>query len=772
MGDTDVPAGISLPLDLPSLNLIGSSGSALPFAEVNSVIDSASILHPGRATVTVRNLAAVAEQGFISLTDNVVTRLPGFSRVQIKSGRTGETVFVGNLMKPKRSWSGEHDSMILQYEDDRCFLRKIPMRGCFVYDTAKGKVVFLNSYDAHLNPEGYQNCCVTTPGNTGPFPAGAFIYLFSQLAAQGTWGVNDDSIIGTGDEAGAQPGDGICWTAYRWLQYCISYLTYVMDTGDPQYGRFAVLDSTKINLKCNITNNYYTERKMPDLTFKGKNAAQALHAFEEVNSAYGLRLQYNDDGTSSIVSYIRRKELVAEKKKLFVQVSGTPNFQSVWKGEAESDYSNSVTGTLVEGGRPHIEAEFIWTGLAATSSLVPAWGTITDGGVWSSMGDSTSPRGSQELDFMYIVALAQDINGIAIPNLTPCSPQALALARASYPKVFRAYRLYDNGSTGQRCLRTIMAGAVGGTTDLSTMPWLAWLRPLIEEQLQPYLEYASTAGSLKRANQRVPVRIQVSAKAATTYANLSALLADCYDVGYSNGVRPEKDGFIYFDGLTDDADRAGATPNLYISRLVGYGLDKTSVDPTDSTYPALRAIILNAATVADSLPGNQITVADPGGDYNGIASELDPSVVNPSNSGPALQHYIQNAGFKTEHQVNSKPALDGTLTMTVVQPDGSIGPPTNMPIPAGGVTKELRSDYKQLTWHMARRHEEQARVNRTQKYVLPGCQYAYKAGDFITTLETSDEDIIQVNDFIANIELSYSGAQQITTLHFGGGNVA
>jgi hypothetical protein len=316
-----------------------------------------------------------------------------------------------------------------------------------------------------------------------------------------------------------------------------------------------------------------------------------------------------------------------------------------------------------------------------------------------------------------------------------------------------------------------MKGVARGTTYLSKFPWLAWLRPFLEEQLQPYLEYASNTGSLKRANQRVPVRIQVSPNYAKSYDTPDDAIAACKDVGYNNGVRPEKDGFIYFDGLTDDL-AAGQNVNVYTGLLAGYALlsDVTKVTVTDADYPQLRAIVLNAATVADGLPGNQITIADPGGDFNGIADEIDPSVVA-NGSGPKLQHYIQNPGFKTEHQVNSKPALDGTLT-TVTVKDGSIGPPTNLAIPTGGVTKELRSDYKQLTFHMARRHEEMARVNRVQKYVLPGCQYTYKAGDFITTLTTSDGLVVQVNDFIANVELDFTGPTQQTTLHFGGGNVA
>ena len=771
-GNVIVPQVSSLPLDCPLLLLSGDT--SLPFAEVNTIVDSASILHPGRATVTVRNIAAVAEQGFLTLTKNAVTALPGFSRVRIISGRDGSTAFIGNLLKPKHSWNSHTDAMVLQYEDDRHWLRKIPMRGGFVFDTQKGKTVFLNSYDPHLNPEGYQNCCFTTAGNMGPLPAGEFPYLFTQIAAQGTWGINDDSVVGVGDENNVAPGDAVCWTPLRWLQYVMAFCVYELTTGnDPLEGKFARLDPKKISFKVNLPSNVYTMRKMPDMSFKNKNAAQALHAFEEVCSAYGLRLQYNDDGTSTVTTYIKRADLVTEKRVLFVQTSGSPTFQSVWKAEVESDYTDTVTDTLVEPGRPHIEAEFVWTGDPSTSSLIPAWGTVGSDGKWSRFGDSASPNKSTELDFMYIVALAQDINGTAIPGLVPGSLAALSLARACYPKVFRAYKLWPNSATGQRMLATIMAGVPkgtkGSTTDLSQYPWLGWLRPFLEEQLQPYIEYSSSGvGTLKRATQRVPLRIQLLSACQPT--PLSPVPYTGTDVGYNNGVRPEKDGFIYFDGLTDDVQVNLIYQNLIRAYSSATIPTLTTVNVNDTTYPKQLGLLVNAAIVHDGLPGQKLAINNNGGDPNNIKAELDPSVVGQAQ--PLLQHYIQNPAFKTEHQVNSKPAMDSTLTMVTLQSDGSIGAPTVLPIPATGITAELRSDYKQVTAHLQRRHQEMCRVRRTQKYVLPGVQYAWKAGDFVTNLVTSDGASFSVNDFIANIEHDYTGPEQCSTLHFGGGNVA
>ena len=766
-GTTETPGtGLELPNDMPSLVL--GNGGTLPYADVNFVTDSSDILVPSVAEITIRANSTNMDQTTWTSIDPASPAMPPanpiYGRVQLQSSVTSQTTFLGNLIKPRREWSDKSDQIVLSYEDDRCFLRKMPMRGCLVWDSQTQALKFITGMEPRINPEGYQNATPVQGANG----ANGTCWVFTETAAQGTYGQSDDKTIGSEQ---VTSGQAAAWTPLRWLSYCWLYFNFIVGSqaGAPSGGATASTNWVACNgagskrlfwpsfsIDTNGSSSDYLNRKMPDKSFKGCSMAQALHYFEEICGVYGLKVVPGQNGQSNIISYAKHAAVAVQKKQVYVQKSGTPAFNSLISGMMGTDATDFVVGTLVEGGRPRIESTFVYWPLGATisdnnlitSDIIPAW------------------TAAEELGFMSIAILAINANtGTAIPGLAAGTPEALSAARTSYPRVFRCFCV--NIPTNYNRVNKIMRGYQAGTTMLNDFPYLALFRPLEDNQLQPYLE--TTA--LKRANDRCPIRTTMTWNAATTYGSAPGT-NDLYDMQYNNGCRVEKDGLIYFDGATDDV--TNVLNCIYTNPILGYApVTAGKINNADPTYPSLRYLQINLAVAHDGLPGTLLSLGDTGSgagpaDPNSILQEIDPAVVQNATNGPQLMHYVQNSGFRTEHQVQSFPALDRTLTTATIDSNtGKVTTGVMLKVPAGtGINKELRSDASQMGAHAARRHMEFCKLKRVAKFVLPGVQYQYDSGDFVDFLVGSDGTKLKVNDYIKSVQRDYA-SKQTTTLAFG-----
>lgn len=627
------------------------------FAEVQSVLLSTG-LTPSRAIITLRN-ASAKDEAFAPWSDDsgdfTPKSLKWYSRIKISNDTYGDgvaPVFIGSLVKRRENLSGA--SLTLEYWDDRWLLSKMPLHGCFVYDRLAASVKYIRRYMPHVNPQGYRNCIKVAEDT----------YVFAALAEQATDGkpFNDDDSIGSEDTSDFK---AIYWTPERWLKYVRYFLTQTAPAPLAFPRQWCQLDETKLIFPTpSFHGDAMARRKMPDMDFTGQKALGVIGKTLDVVSSYGLRCEYGANEISYVGFYRRTKAAGAGSEGVAfpLQTSGAAaDIKTVHDGSIESDAVEFHTGGMVHASVPLIEARFKWLGdqtvglttdsaRFAASSLQPAWN-----------------RETEEVYFMRIIQAAQKPDGSAISGLSANTIAAVRLARKAYPKVFRAFRLRDNGGS---LLETIMYGAESVFAD---HPALKTIRPVLEAQLQPYFE----KDGVRLGNTRLPIRVQLTANQDGT---------DFSDVTANEGLRITPDGLIWFDGLSDDAVIGIVSPGV---------IGCTSLTKTHATYPKLKKINLNCAVPTDT----RVSAAHdmflggalgPGfSDPNNVRNEIDESLApgDDASAGPKTMAYVLNHdGFREEHQVTSHPVQDGVLPSFAV--DGS---PQYLAVDSStGITKIVR----------------------------------------------------------------------------------
>ena len=653
-----------------TVSSLSGGGSAYDFAEVLRIEHSGGIV-PGKAFVSVRNLNAADENGHVTLQTAgafAPNCMKFWSRIRISAN--GSTIFIGSLVK-RRDWiSG--NAAIFEFWDDRWLLSKIPIRGALVYDNFDGSVKFLPRYSCRVNPHGYKNCM--RAGSLPGVPDGD-LYVFSELPEQGTQTLANDGAVGNDDSAG--PGQAIYWTPERFLKYLRALALYTPPAA--YLGSWANLDATKLQWNaaaCQFQDGPM-RRMMPDLDFRGQRVLGALQRTLDVTGDYQLSCDYRaGGGQTAIAFYVRDRTLAPSRRSINLQRAGSASdIKTAFDGVAETDASELCTGVVVEGASPKIESEFIYTNNPG-DTLVPVWSAAEQSG------------------FLQIIATGKDLAGNDLPGGSSGSlrnsRQALQAARLSFPKPYRAFQLKGAGLAG------ILAGV--GNSYLNVPVLLDFKTPL-SEQLQPYFE----SSGVKRGRVRVPVRIQVSASAASTVY---------HDVAYNNGFRISDDGIIWFDGLTDDL---AGFDSLYDGSLQNY---------TTGAAPAVRKIKINCAIVHDTRIMAALDVFKDGVDPNGIRDQLDESLNG--SSGPALQHYVLAPdSFQQEQQLASNPVLNGSFAAS----DG--GSPPKLVTLNTPITAVIYDDSAQIKAHAQRRHKDVARFRRSNTWKLPGIRLDFSAGDFI-----------------------------------------
>jgi hypothetical protein len=504
------------------------------------------------------------------------------------------------------------------------------------------------------------------------------MYVFSEISEQGTQTLDNEACAGNDDSAG--PGVAIYWTPERFLKYLRAVALYAPPGA--YSGSWAGLDSTKLlwpAAACQFQDGPM-RRMMPDIDFQGQRLLGAIQTTLGVSGDYQLNCDYAGGGQSIISFYVRDKALAPASKSINLQRAGAAvDIKTVFDGVAETDASELCTGVIVEGASPKIESEFIYTNGGGSDTLLPVWTT------------------QEQNSFLQIISTGKDLTGADLPGGSSGSlkntRRALQAARASYPKVYRAFQLKSDG------LNAILSG-VGGA--LGAFPVLLDFKTPLSEQLQPYFE---TMG-VKRGRVRVPVRIQVSANASSN---------TFHDVLYQNGFRISDEGILWFDGLTDDL--AGAD-NVYDVTLIGY---------TGGDAPALRKIKINCAIPHDTRLMASLDIFRDGSDPNNIRDQIDESLNGAF--GPALQHYVLSPhSFQQEQQVNSNPVLQGSFQTS----DG--GSPPALKTLATPITAVIYDDSQQIAAHAQRRQKDVARFKRTNTWKLPGIRLDYQVGDFIHTV--------------------------------------
>lgn len=719
----------------PVVTSLATGGGAFEFAEVLEIRLSTGVT-PSKAIISFRSASAPDEKARVTMNKNGLDpeTLKYWSRVNIKYN--GQFIFIGNLMKRRESTDAE--AVVFEYWDDRQFLARMPLRGCYVYQSyanAPG-VKYLERYVPFVNPDGRKNCCRTAKDNNA--------YVFTSLSELLTQTLTSDQPVL--DDSGSAPGQSILWTPERFL----SYLCAAANANPPAVykGTWCQIDSNKLVWdSSSIQFQSGTMRNMmPPISFLGKRMLEAIQVTLDVSGEYGMHLDLSNGTTSYLEFHPRTAALASAPKSIFLQRSGSAtDIKTAYKGSAETDASDTTAGTLVLGNPPEIESKFscivnILNGRSfvdeSESTLLPAWTRVGD-----STGNTTqNEKATEEYGFLQIIKTGFSVklvNGAytpdkALPGSTDNgdgtsslahTKQALNFARQSFAKPFRCFQIRAGQDSAP--LTGILNGFNG---KYQNYPVLLDFKTPLHEQLQPYFDSAAIAGPI-RGLLRIPIRISVQGKNDTAY----------HDVIYNNGLRIESDGLIWFDGLTDDIPDDDSL--IYDGSILKYtGAPDSSGNPTD--IPLLKNIRINCAVQHDTrvlfgvdVFGNQTltTSVNIVPDPNNILQQLDPSLQLAN--GPATQHIVVSPhGFREEHQVASEPALSGSFQTT----DGGTPPNlTPLTVPRNLIMYE---EQNQLLAAAYRRHKDKAQFARTFKWSLPGIRIDLLPGQFLHSVALKDPD--------------------------------
>lgn len=302
------------------------------------------------------------------------------ARVVVLDAVTERPVFCGSISGRKDQ--GEADTVLWECLDDRELLRRIPIRGAFVYDANdSGAVKFLSRYSPRCNPSGAWNCTWGTVN-------GQIVPMFTTVANQ-----NQQRQSYTDAQRQTYTPNNVTgalspWTPRLWLQYLRwvlyesvgallpgwSYLSGGA-TADPGCRGIASRLQWPANSISTIkgvvdpANPAYTDpldRALPDLAWKG-SALDVLTRALEIAGTHALVLDYvqNGAGWDSVIRFapIGQTALSAANQDALVLPlyrGGTPpDCNSVYDFEV-SEEPPDADAVLTEGQPVREETAELW----------------------------------------------------------------------------------------------------------------------------------------------------------------------------------------------------------------------------------------------------------------------------------------------------------------------------------------------------------------------------------------------------------------------------
>jgi hypothetical protein len=266
------------------------------------------------------------------------------------------------------------------------------------------------------------------------------------------------------------------------------------------------------------------------------------------------------------------------------------------------------------------------------------------------------------------------------PEIRAGTPQAIAMARANFPRVGKCFRLKQSTK-----LFTILQET------FAYAPMLKAGRPISEVQLQCYYENEAD----KRGLLPYPIRVQLRVVGEAD--------EKWHDVTSNTGIRLTSDGLIYFDGLADDC--GDSDDWLLDSPLEG-------LKPA-SPMPAMKEMKVNLAIPLDTRPWRIANVED--SDPFNISGKV-------GTTWPTYKLIFDPKGFMYHYQFNSNPCLASFIQTGAAFPNNLALLP---------ITRTIRDDRSELLSHSTRRLKEFAKLNRHSSWKLIGIRPEFWAGSFI-----------------------------------------
>lgn len=618
-----------------------------------------------------------------------------WAKVEIIIG--GETLFIG--MVQFRRDRGSANNVIYEAWDFRYLLSLIPVYGCLVYDNEQDKVIFVDRFINRMNPDGSMNCIgATLPGSSRVIP------VFSSFEDQGI-GFN----LATQDTTLVKGQNG-SWTPSKALQHFCA-LANLAPGAVPgtQVANWRYLNPKNCPLVWDIGATLFDadpdmamSRKMPDTTFNGKTMQLCIEETLKIGAAYGMstNIAADNGGAKQHISfYPKTKDYAPKPVDLRFQRGGPAgDIKTIVDFELEEDATQVREAGFAMGAPRRVESEFSCTGVAAisTDTLKPAW---TKDQVDALIKMQVGAKGSDGKFYAYrptsIPAVGQSWSAVGYqlcdgtagaPILLAKTKESLQAIRQVLPEPFRAYYVDSVACY----LAGILKGVNNIYQDSTIFPFLHQPRHILPTQLQPYV-----GPSGQKLRENFPLRVQVD----------TANNGKFHDVTHNSGARPELNGLIFFDGLTDDI---AGNDNLYKGSLIN-----------DPKNVVLRAIKLNGGVAFDQRSSGYDAFS---------AGDVDPQVADMI-GGPGVLYIDAPQGWKENHQINSSPSVASSYP-------SAVGGNVEQPI-AG---RFLENDTGALVEHAGRRRIKQQYKQRKSSWVFPSIRTEYDIGQFIHNIAVTGQE--------------------------------
>lgn len=653
---------------------------------------------PGKAIIQIMG---VDSDTFGNITLNATSQKWLFgARVVVKCDY--DTIFLGSLIK--RRDQGQPNTVILEAWSDMWLLSRIPVRGCFVWDSKDGVVKFIDRMPMRVNPNGYNNCIIAPwQGNTP---------VFAAYAEQGAaW---DDKDYDTFWD----PYKISAWTPKKLLQYMCAAANATTSTAGVNSTYRTLANSQRLEWgvdSVNFTSDQSMDLKLPDHSFQGQTMLRCVMEALEMSGDFGVRTNPSGGEKSSIEFFSNVKEYATDPIDLNLQRGGdVADPTTAYDFELDEDCSNTSESALGQGASIRIEGEFtnpggILTQAEDNSTFKRSWdydeeiafNRIINGWDHSSLHkDGLVPPSPPEyckypkkipdktagetwMGVEWILADGQQDRSLVYVNGAPSGSggggNSLSFARSILPRVWRAFEI--NGSESRT--NGPLKGYNSEFLSTSDYPMLNNIpRPVMKEQLQYYIDQ-----NKRRLN--FPIRIQVNP--GNGY----------HDVSAQSGLRIDSEGVIWLDGLTDE--NGAGSDRIYTGSL-----------QTRPQSCILKPMKVNLAAYMDQ----RLTV-----EVRQSSGEIDGQLG--TDLGGPLQVYIDSPeGYRLDEQVDSYPAAQ----------ESYVGTNINAPL-----TTKMRNDYDRLTTHVTRRGRLSKLIKRMSSWYLVGIQPNIRAGKFVHQISTSGQ---------------------------------
>lgn len=645
-------------------------------------------------------------QNNLPLTETI--NLKADQRVIIVDESAGEIYFHGWIKQ--RADQGSPAISLWTAIDDRILLDSVPMRGCIIRDI-DGQLRYCATLPTNFNAGGRWNCI--------GFPIGEIVYpVFTATATIGrAYESPDEAFPSTLSETEVSP-----WTPRRVLQYLQLVMHYKEILGENaiegmtglvensilkaslELSEFAASTSNMIGLDSDFSATDPLDRRLPSLSVQGDTLLGAFDKVLKIAGTHQLDIAYDTASYFGGKSFIRYRSIgITAKdtgKQLKMQIRGRADadYGDVYDFSLLEDSSETTRSVVCEGEAVKLETQVSYDPDNPTvATIVPAWSVAERNGFLSCI------LGSAGLVTAGTYAIVPKVHGSttsgydncdgtgSLPLISPCTPEAVALARSHFPTVFRAWKLVAQGDLATGLQRPTNANG-----------YIRAARPVLPEQLQFYSWLSETLGD-ERLRANLPIRVLVKFDAAR-YFEVPR------DVAVRVTAESQGDNLIWLDGLAESAN--GTEVCIYNGSLYE-DADITSAEVYE------RAIKINLAMPTDYRTTGIVSYDNPARD----------SALNAAFTGVGQVKYLDEPNSYRHHiQYKSYPAASNLYfggTTGIVQVDGSSG--LSRDVPPG-------SEYMHATYAAQREMSRRKNPVRKSSWMRAGIHSDIVAGDWISNI--------------------------------------